>query len=260
MIRKSCSTADYNTRIENQLNKQKVFYRNSLHENILTPQIFCSGKKENGLSFFEMEYVPGEKYSEYFLSCQISKIRETIDQFISFIESELNRSELVKLSPKIFLDKVGSIKQLLEKQNLFSGAVDETYDFLMHNIPDSFIPYGICHGDLTLSNVIFSNQKIYIIDFLDSFIETAMVDIVKLRQDTKFHWSLVIETDIPSYQRNKIKQVLNFFDQYLVTYFSKNEYFLKWYGYLEKLNLLRILPYLENNNERDFVINCLIHT
>ena len=260
LIRKSSNKPEYNKRIKRQQEKQKLFYENSSYRNILTPLIHCSGNKNNGLSFFEMQYVPGEKYSEYFLHSQIFEIKETIEQFISLIESELNRSQLIKIPAETFLDKIDAIKRLLKKQKIFNAEIDRTYEFLEGNIPDSDIPVGICHGDLTLSNVIFCNKNIWLIDFLDSFIETPLFDIVKLRQDTKYYWSLTIETDIPVYQRNKVVQVLNYFDQYLVSYFKKNIHYINWYGYLVKLNLLRILPYLQNNIERDFVVNCLIHT
>ena len=40
------------------------------------------------------------------------------------------------------------------------------------------IPIGICHGDLTFSNILFNGNNYYLIDFLDSFIEYPLMDIV----------------------------------------------------------------------------------
>ncbi len=43
------------------------------------------------------------------------------------------------------------------------------------------------------------------IDFLDSFIETPLMDIVKLRQDTKYNWSylLVNDTENMSFENSR---------------------------------------------------------
>ena len=51
-------------------------------------------------------------------------------------------------------------------------------------LSDMLIPVGTCHGDLTFSNILFNGNNYYLIDFLDSFIESPLLDIVKLRQDT----------------------------------------------------------------------------
>jgi hypothetical protein len=52
------------------------------------------------------------------------------------------------------------------------------------------IPYGYCHGDLTLSNLILTQDKIvYLFDFLPTFINTPLQDIAKLDQDLIHGWS-----------------------------------------------------------------------
>ena len=40
------------------------------------------------------------------------------------------------------------------------------------------LPEGFCHGDLTLSNLLFNNDDIVIIDFLDTFLDSTIQDIV----------------------------------------------------------------------------------
>ena len=42
------------------------------------------------------------------------------------------------------------------------------------------IPMGKCHGDLTFSNILFNGNNYYLIDFLDSFIESPLLDLVKI--------------------------------------------------------------------------------
>ena len=51
------------------------------------------------------------------------------------------------------------------------------------------IPVGDCHGDLTMSNIIFWVGKYISYRFLPSFIETPLWDVVKLEQDLIMGWS-----------------------------------------------------------------------
>lgn len=52
-------------------------------------------------------------------------------------------------------------------------------------------PKGVCHGDLTLSNIIFQpkSNKVFLIDFLDVFIDSYLMDLIKLEQDLIYGWS-----------------------------------------------------------------------
>lgn len=99
-------------------------------------------------------------------------------------------------------------------------------------------PISFCHGDLTFSNMIFGND-IYLIDFLDCFVESYWMDIIKLRQDLVYHWCLLynkIETvklfNIFNYMNNRINDV---FEEEIK---SQN------FKILEFINILRLEPYL----------------
>jgi thiamine kinase-like enzyme len=51
-------------------------------------------------------------------------------------------------------------------------------------------PIGPCHGDLTLSNLILDPVAgITLIDFLDTFLESPLQDVAKLKQDFVYGWS-----------------------------------------------------------------------
>jgi hypothetical protein len=253
LVRKYSKNTEYNLRLITQANKQKDFNNYSV---FFAPQVTNISVGLNK-SYFDMEYVPGEKYSEYFLHCSILELNKVIENLISLINSELDQSRLMNLPVDKFLDKIELIKPLLKEKTDTNSSVSIILNYLETEIPSALIPVGPCHGDLTLSNVIFSNKKLFLVDFLDSFIETPLMDIVKLRQDTKFYWSLMIETEIPAHQKNKIIQILRYFDNVIDNYFKTKDYYNNWYNYLEKFNLLRILPYLEDKKEIDFVINAL---
>ncbi len=180
-----------------------------------------------------------------------------IANFIRFIKKEISLAEIKKCNPLLLTEKLTAIKSILLKRK-FSGKIFfDNIQYLFGHIPDYPLPLGLCHGDFTLSNTLYFAGNIYMIDFLDSFLESPLLDIVKLRQDTRFYWSLLVDTEILPYQRNKIIQVLRYFDQQLVQAFIENPFYAAWYDYLEKLNLLRILPYLVDPREIKFIEACL---
>tara|TARA_B100001142_G_C14299415_1_gene642205 strand:+ start:1277 stop:1612 length:336 start_codon:yes stop_codon:yes gene_type:complete len=90
-----------------------------------------------------------------------------------------------------------------------------------------------------------NNMKIYLIDFLDSFIETPLFDIIKIRQDTCFNWTL----NLYKYNcdKNKIIITMNYLDNKINNYFKKYIWYEKCYKYYQILNILRILQYSKDN-------------
>ena len=56
---------------------------------------------------------------------------------------------------------------------------------------------SMCHGDLTFENIIIYNSDVYLIDFLDSFVETKYIDCAKVFQDIITMWSWRNSTSPP---------------------------------------------------------------
>ncbi len=256
-IRKTSNSLKYNDRLKKQCQKQTEYINIG---NITTPSILNCETNTDGLFFFEMPYIMGEKYSDYLVKADIIKLNRFIDSLLQFIDSNLFSTVSINIKNDLIINKVLSVEATSKKKTIQYPNLKREFNFLLNNIPQSSIPMGKCHGDLTLSNVIISNNSIYIIDFLDSFIESPVMDIVKLRQDTKFKWSLILEKTVPAYQKNKITQALNYFDKRIVKHFEHNQAVTTWYNFLEKFNLLRVLPYLENKEEEEFIINALEKT
>ncbi len=123
------------------------------------------------------------------------------------------------------------------------------------------IPVGRCHGDLTFSNILFNGNNYYLIDFLDSFIETPLQDIAKIRQDTAFRWSQLMYTK--RYDSVRLSIICNKIDSELDAYFSnKYQWYAEHYKCLQLMNILRILPYSHEERVVDYlknVLNSLLH-
>lgn len=252
-LRKSSFSIEYNSRLEKQIQKQKKFKD---YHSISAPNI-KNIYLHNSLFVAEMEYINGALFHNFFLDANLSILNTKISELVNFLKYEINESKEVKVPILQILTKLKSLRNSYKNNNLFQPF--RRYFEFLDNIPNSGFLSGEYHGDLTLSNIIFARKKIYLIDFLDSFIDNPIQDIVKLRQDTKFHYSLYL---LNLKQRNstafvRIMQVLNYFDDILKQSFQNGIYYQYWYKYLEVFNLMRIIPYLKKEEDILFIQNCL---
>jgi len=173
-------------------------------------------------------------------------IKIRFDLLLAFVSKALSESQPVILEKNLILYKINEINSKIARpiwESNYAPFVDVVSEALRYNIQ---IPSGKCHGDLTFSNVLFSIEKnqIGLLDFLDSFIDSPIIDIIKLRQDTRFFWTSSIYTN--SFDIAKIKIVSAFLDKILSIKF-KAEIKSNEYKVLEILNYLRIAPYVKNN-------------
>lgn len=176
-------------------------------------------------SSFSMEYIEGKSFKEYFLLAT----KNDLDFLIKSLKGYFDETIVGKIdvSTDILKNKINSLNigknfvSLLDKKNTIPMLV------------------GKCHGDMTLSNMIFG-KDIYLIDFLDSYIESPTMDLVKLRQDTHLHWSLnLIESPR---DLTKLKLGLKYIDEWI-----RDEYLIEEYNLLQIINLLRIYPYVKDD-------------
>ena len=88
---------------------------------------------------------------------------------------------------------------------------------------DITVSVGFCHGDLTFSNLLVNakSRRIALFDFLDSFVESPLQDLAKLRQDTAYFW--LCESDGPTslvglHEWNRLYTTSKAFDTILLDY------------------------------------------
>ena len=110
----------------------------------------------------------------------------------------------------------------------------------LQHIPS--IPIGPCHGDLTLGNMIFvkNTKTIHLIDFLDTYLESPLLDLAKLEQDLVFGWSC-------RYENKEVRLRAKIFGAYIF----ENLKILKpqderLFNIVRLLNTIRILPYCKD--------------
>lgn len=257
VIKKYSSSVKYNQRLIKQAEKQRNFYLTNQITAFFTPKILEINNEINDVAWFTMHYVFAEKYSDYLEQISIKQLKKLIRTFIQYLDQSFNNTKKEQVKEVVFFNKFNEIRT-----NIIQNKIPETAYFLQvinqleNNIPLTSLPLGTCHGDFTFSNILFDDNEMFLLDFLDSFIESPIIDLVKLRQDTCYKWSIMLEKQMPQYKVNKLTQVFNYFDLELETY-CKNLGLQDWYNFLQAVNLLRIVPYLKIQTEILFIKNAL---
>lgn len=219
-IKKIASSEKYNSRLKKQIEKQMSF--NSYFAK--APKVFGSGITDNKL-WYEMEFINGLNFCDFVESKTKTEILHFFSIIIKFIKNNNYIPESIQ--PDLNM-KVKNLK------------IDKRYDYYKQYVLDydwSKVKKSYCHGDLTFENIIFANDSIYFIDFLDSFANSKIVDYSKILQDLFFAWSWRNRSNKPFV---KILELFNFLkDQIEPEEFLASKRMLC-------LGILRIVPYTKN--------------
>jgi len=240
LLKKSSGSNYPIKRLKAQIEKQKLALVAGLHKDIIIPKVLKEEFQE-GYSA-HMEYFPCSNIIQYLHRASKENLDNLIENLINFIEHGIENSHAKIIDEQKIISKFESI----EGSSIFREKLDS---YLQEDVK---IPTGFCHGDLTLSNVLFipNSSKIVLIDFLDSFIESPIVDIAKIRQDTKHGWSSFIHR--VKHDKIKTKLSLEYLDKKIVEKFSSLEWF-KHCQLFQFMNLVRILPYAKQTETSNFI-------
>ena len=249
-VRKASTTKEGSARLVKQAEKQKNFTNTS---DFITPRVLNEGY-ENECYYFDMELMNFTDFISYFQTSNKNKIDYVARKIISFIESNIIKSYFQPIDVSLINGKLEEIKKTVAEPDY--AAINEIL-----NKEEIVIPTGTSHGDFTFSNILFDaeNREICLIDFLDDYIETPLNDIVKIRQDTKFKWSLLL------YNKNfdlvKMNTILRYIDNKIHTHFLQYDFYKKSYPLFELVNLLRVVRYAKDPAIKEFLLtninNCI---
>ena len=255
------STADpkYLRRLALQARKQKAAAQDE-YQHIRVPKIY--ELQENAdTTIIKMQYVYSKNFIEFFEQAGFEQIDYLIGALESFVEHEISKCTLQKVLPEIFQEKFAEIKSKCLVNPLYEGRKDifnilDLSEKIFRNLQELEIPVGICHGDLTFSNILFNGNHYFLIDFLDSFIETPLQDIVKIRQDTAYRWSQLMYTK--PYDAVRLRIVCDKIDKEIDKYFAaKYPWYTANYPVMQLMNILRILPYAREKKVVDYLVDVL---
>ena len=244
-------------RLEKQLEKQKMFYEENIFENVRIPKILFYKTTETRF-IGAMEFIKNSDNVIDFLNRNnISTISSFPSKLIQIIETMIEKCSPGKIKSSILSEKIKSIQENISTNQLTRSfnltPVFEMLNNKIKTICKVALPIGLCHGDLTLSNILigYNDFNIYLIDFLDSFIETPLFDILKIRQDTFHLWSLKLFKN--KCDKNKIIIHLNYIDEIIHTHFKKYHWYEEVSDYYQIINLLRVFQYCKTESTASFL-------
>ncbi len=254
-VYKSSRDPKYLDRLVSQAEKQR---RASIPElqHIRVPRVHAINRTDDMVSV-KMDYVYSRNFVEFFEQAGFEQVTYLVEALIMYLEREIRESPLTVVSRGVVADKFADVKKktsgnpILSKDSEVLTLLDRSQD-VFDNLTDMLIPVGTCHGDLTFSNVLFNGNNYYLIDFLDSFIESPLLDIVKIRQDTAWLWSQLMYVNPCDTIRLRI--AFGKIDRELDCYFaSRYEWYGRYYRPLQLMNFLRILQYAHEPKVIDYL-------
>ena len=240
-VRKTAWKQSYNTRLETQLNKQKSFNSNIFY----APEIYGQWYIWD-IFYFDMQYLNCQTLANYMHSITVKEISKLVEQ--AFETLDIEWENYLENTNEIFQKKLKSLKDSI---NDITWIENEALE-LLKNFDFSVIPHSCCHWDLTLENVLITqDKKIYLIDFLDSFFDSWMIDISKLLQDLEIWWSYRHQemTSTLSLRLTIAKQAL--LENILEMKDWRNK--ILYIYHLLLLNILRIVPYTKDETTKTFL-------
>lgn len=241
VLRKTSSNVNYNNRLEKQMFKQIEFTNRVFLNSIKTPRVVNYGI-ENKLYFFEMDYINGDNPYDVFISGSKINLDNFTQYLIKYIEELVKESNIIDCEN--FVSAQNEKLKMLSTRSNYKGLIDYLLNYTSRN--RFFFSESICHGDLTIANMIYSNNYIYLVDFLDSYLNGPVIDLVKLKQDLYHGWSLLISD---SYSENEVYRARQS-SIYVWKCISKMfEHIIdsNVFDLIEITNFLRIEPYISQD-------------
>lgn len=244
-VYKSSRDRKYLDRLVKQAEKQQEASKPEL-QHIRVPKIHSIDRTDSQVSV-KMDYIYSRNFVEFFENAGFEQIDYLIDALIMYLEFEIRNSPLATVRREVVTEKFADVKAKTLGNKHLEGdqeivEIMKKSQKVFDELTDMVMPVGTCHGDLTFSNILFNGNNYYLIDFLDSFIESPLLDIVKLRQDTAWMWSQLMYVNPCDTIRLNI--AFGKIDRELDSYFaSRYEWYGRYYRPLQLMNFLRILQY-----------------
>ena len=240
---KSSPSDIYNKRLEKQSKKQ-LFFADKYFKNIKTPKILNTYHHKNLFSI-EMEYINAENEINFFNHASINQVDNTTETIINYL-LEINHESY----EYNFSEKISEKLCELEKNTKYKYIVNNLLNYIEKK--NIILPYSFCHGDLTLANMLFQEETIYFIDFLDSYIDTFFCDIIKLKQDLYYYWNLTLNNALNARLEIIFERLWRkIFNEYK-DYFKSPELQI-----IDMINFLRVEPYVITAQQEN-LIECIL--
>lgn len=261
-VYKSTHDPGYLERLLLQGRKQQDAAKTVL-QHIRVPKILDIQRSADSVSL-KMDYIYSKNFIGYFEYAGFEQISYFIRALCLYLDDEIKKSPLTEVKADVLKIKFSDVQYKISRNPALNNDPEVTQ--LIHQsascfnaVHDMLLPVGICHGDLTFSNILFNGNNYYLIDFLDSFVESPLLDIVKIRQDSAFLWSQLMFSG--QYDGIRLQIVANKIDKEIVGFANQYEWY-SYYPIFQLMNFLRVLQYAHEERVISYlkrIINQLLH-
>lgn len=198
--------------------------------------------EDNG---YKMEFISGALFGEQLELVGTREFKTLIEPLLHYLENSFEQS-----SPKRFLNKLemNTLKLKIESyervhKEKSTDAILSLKISLQEYLPKLQVWEGWNHGDFSMDNLIIDTTtfKVWAIDFLDSPIQTPLLDLGRIYLDTKILWLGSIDVE-----RRIVEKNFRMFERLLLDFcesYGVSQEQLHWFlGF----SVLRIWPYTED--------------
>lgn len=259
---KSTHDQGYLNRLQQQGYKQQIAGKVEM-QHIRVPKILDIQRDANSVTL-KMEYVYSKNFIGYFEYAGFEQISYFIQALRLYLDYEIQNSPLQIVGAEVLKQKFVDVCDKIQHNPMLQNDLEvqelmKLASSRFDAVADMQLPVGLCHGDLTFSNILFNGNNYYLIDFLDSFVESPLLDIVKIRQDSSFLWSQLMYSG--QYDEIRLKIVANKIDEEIVRFARRYDWY-RYYPIFQLMNFLRVLQYAHEERVVNYlkqIINQLLH-
>lgn len=234
-IKKTSSNFGYNSRLKAQKEKQEKLQLAGFE---VCP-VISDGIDSDGLYFFIMEYINGVTLAERIDTLQLNEIDELANRFL---KGAVCLEDDNTCAREIFCGKIQDVRDKLGDN--CSLVTKKTIVFLL-KCPWEYIVESSCHGDMTLQNIIIYENDFYLIDCLDSFYGSWMIDVAKVLQDAELMWTYREQKEKNSNLLIRLTALRDLIVEKIADMKNGEKMLTAVYSAL-LLNVLRIVPYAKD--------------
>ena len=198
-------------------------------------------------SFYLIDFYQGKNGMDLLLTGNVKEIKILNKFFLNNYFNFNNKISYEKISKYIFLKKIEEIEKKIKNKKFIFFKDKIILNIKKKFSKDVYYPKNnVCHGDLTLSNIIVNSTKKYIVlfDFQKTYNDNIIQDYSKIYQDMVLNWTarkfspnhktracVVYENLVPKNYWDKLDPML-----------------LKPIKQEVSMTLLRILPYVKSGD------------
>lgn len=247
-VRKAAQTPANSSRLRGQARKQAAFSR-EMSDVVVTPRILDEGEID-GRFYYDMEFVRGPDGTSYLMRASYDEVTQFADRLCEYMQLAAQRPPLAEGNHRgLFEALYAKICEVQCRTGLISaGNLSQLFLALDRVRRLGDVPLTLCHGDLTLQNMVVGAEgKIWVVDLLDSPFEHYWQDVAKLHQDLSGGWYLLEQPPVA-------QCVLDFVSRRLLQAAAGlDEVYPQLHTLLVASTFVRILPYARTAEERQFV-------